>query len=215
MIRPSGVFVSSWVWVVVLSMVASFVPMSAVEARAQISDASQAEPWKLDFEKGKFGAISVRNKAGRVRTLHYLVFKLTNESGSDVPLALHFRLATDVNEKDVYRETVDAKAAEAVAKHLGKKELVARADRPATLADGDSIECVALFGPIDSRWDELTMTVHGLEDVVYRNGGKRFFRRRAMVMEWERPGDEFFTQRDRIKFKKAAWKTTEGPREIR
>jgi len=214
--------VSSWVWMVVVALSMSLVPsLGAGEARAQISDASKPDPWKIDFSMEKFGTISVRNKAGRVRTLNYLVFKLTNESGDDVPLSLHFRLETDIDAKGgdadalVYRETVDAKAAEAVGKHLERDGLVARADRPATLGDGESIECVALFGPIDPRWDELTMTVHGLEDVVYRNGGKRYFRRRAMILEWERPGDEYYTQRDRIKFKKATWKTIEGPREIR
>ncbi len=185
----------------------------ASTGEAQISDTASAVSWSMDFEIDKFGSVNVTTKSGKTKTVWYLAYTLTNNSGQDAPLApVHFRLDTDTDK--TYREMTHKKAEELLEKKWDRK-LVTSREREDTLADGDTMRGLAIFGELDEETDKIVITVTGLEDVVYRVGTKRFYQKRGLQLEWSRPGDEYFTERDPLKFKKRSWKVLEGPREIR
>lgn len=180
---------------------------------AQISETASAVSWSLDLQVDKFGSVNVTTKSGKTKSIWYLAYTLENKSGLDAPLApVHFRLDTDTDK--TYRELVNKKAEELLEKKWDRKLVTCR-EREETLGDGETLHGLVIFGELDDETDKIAITVTGLEDVVYRVGPKRFFQKRGLVLEWERPGDEYFTQRDPLKFKKRSWKVLEGPREIR
>lgn len=206
--RPA-LLVPSTLFLIVLVAMAG---ISAPAGAQVVSDSADAVAWKLDFEVEKFGSVNVPDKLGRSETVWYLAYKLTNNTSNDVPLSLHFRLETDT--KKVYRESVHKKAQKLIDARL-KHETKAASQHPETLGAGESMHGVAIFGKLDPELDKIDITITGLEDVVYRVGAKRFYRKNGLLLQWARPGDEYFTYRDPVKFVKRSWKTLEGPREIR
>ena len=198
-------------WFLIGALVVTGVVCAPAQAQV-VSDTAESVAWKLDFKVEKFGSVNVPNKTGGSETVWYLAYELSNNSGQDVPLALHFRLATDT--KKVYRETAHKKAEKLIEARL-KHEVQSASERPSSLGDGDSLKGVAIFGKLDPELDKIDITVTGLEDVVYRVGAKRYYKKNGLLLQWARPGDEYFTYRDPLKFVKRSWKTLEGPREIR
>ncbi len=196
------------VWVVLVGFLS--LGMNVEPASAQISD-SAAVPWKLDFKVDRFSSVVYRDKTGKAETLWYLAFTVTNNGDSEAPLSLHFRADTDTKKK--YFERTH-KGAEKLIESRMKTDLLSSSERPKTLPAGESLKGIAILGQLDPQLDRITIKVSGLEDVVYRVGTKRFYRNRGLLLEWRRPGDEFQTHRDVLKFTKRAWEKVE-PREVR
>jgi len=182
-------------------------------APAQIPDSADPVPWMLDFELDRLRSIDVRNDAGDIRTVWYLTYELTNATGAERPVALYFRVRTDSDK--VSHETAPVPEAEKRLEERLQKDLKNSKERPDTLGTDESFEGIAFLGELDPHFDHLTIEVTGLEDVVYRVGPKRFFRKRALVLEWKRPGDEYQTYRDPLQFVKRSWKVVGKEREIR
>ena len=85
-------------------------------------------------------------------------------------------------------------------------------------APGDKLECVAIFNPIDPEADKITIRVHGLVDDIQIEelpGGGYKVTERVFVLNYERPGDEFYTALDGFEFKGSEWtkRVTETPAE--
>jgi len=177
-----------------------------------LAQETQPVPWRLDLEVTYFGFVSLSPRTGEAQTVWYALYRVTNSTGEDRPLQVHFRLDTD-SEK-TYFEVVNP-AAELWLEHRYERKFMSASERPSTIADGETLEGVAFFGALDPNFDRIRMTVTGIEDPVFRVGTKAYYERRGQVYEWSRPGDEYFVRRDPLKFEKKYWKTLEGPKPIR
>ena len=75
---------------------------------------------------------------------------------------------------------------------------------------GETRHCVAIFNPLDSEADTITIDLHGLiNDIALENLGDGRFRvtERVLRIVFERPGDEFYTSLDQFKLKSKNWIT--------
>jgi hypothetical protein len=82
-------------------------------------------------------------------------------------------------------------------------------DLRSDIGPGETKECLAIFGSIIESTDLLKIQVLGLWDRISHEGAKVFVEDRALILTYSRPGDEYFPQRDKIRFVRKDWKILE------
>ena len=172
---------------------------------------TESVPWKLGFELLDFNRVQVPDRLGGAKTVWYVLYRVTNDTGQEIPNGVHFALKTDTGK--VHRESFNPQA-KALAEKKEKRELKGSADRPKTFADGESFEGIAILGELDPEMDRADLIVSGLQDVVSRIGRKRVYEKKALIYEWKRPGDRYWVLFDPVRPVRVYWKTIEGPRVI-
>lgn len=93
-------------------------------------------------------------------------------------------------------------------KATGRREL-----KLPILKAGETVRCVAIFRGPDPEADRLSVTFRGLtNDVIAQKTDKpneRKLSERALVLTYERPGDEYFRTQDSITYVGRQWVTLE------
>jgi hypothetical protein len=77
---------------------------------------------------------------------------------------------------------------------------------------GETVRCVAIFRGPDPQADKITVTFNGLtNDVISEKIGpnERKVIERALVLSYERPGDEYYRTQDSIEYVGRQWVTLE------
>jgi hypothetical protein len=172
-------------------------------ARAQEAAAIRL-PWRLDFKAERFGILHVNegNSLGSLRW--YLLFSVKNSTSEELPLRLAFRIDTD--RKKSFVEGYFPKAEASLEAALGK-DLVSLVERPRTIAPGQTIEGVAVFGDVDRLAARYDVVVSGLRDVVSFEAGKHYRDKRVLVLSYSQPSDEFEKSRVPIRPLREEWRT--------
>ncbi len=179
--------------------------ISTLSARATAQgEAAAPAPWKLDLEAQRFGLMSVSDVAGRTELRWVLLFTVKNGTSRELPLSLAFRIESD--RKKTFIEGFYPKAEASLEGSLGKP-LVSILERPKSIAPGQTIEGVAIFGDVDRLTARYDIVVSGLRDPVTVENGKRYLDKRVLVLTYSQPSDEFEKLRAPIRPISEQWRT--------
>ncbi len=149
------------------------------------------------------------------RTYWYLRYTVENKSGIDGTFHVGIKARSDKNRR--YANIALPWVEDAVERREGKM-LFSRADllKKNGAGDlgmkvnaGDKVECVAIFNAIDPEADKVQIDFHGLVDdieVEETPGGSLKLTERVLRLNFERPGDEFYTSMDLFRFKSKVWR---------
>ncbi len=177
-----------------------------------VTSAAAAPGFRLSIKQGGLKRITVKDSLGKSVANYYMKYTVTNPTGDEAPFNVNFRVMTDTKKKG--RDIGSSKVDKALEARTGKK-MLSRSERPKTIGAGESVECVAIFGPLDPHADEIWIDVTGLRDTIVTKSGKDFFVKKAMRYIFSRPGDQFGADRDKIKLKKEGWVDLSAPKAVR
>lgn len=191
---------------------------------AQDRSASKLNPLDIKFEKPRTVTIYPGNDAetnqsgiprsGRV--YWYFPFTLTNKGDKPEKFFVSVRAKSDKNRKytDLALPDVEKKIERIERRKLHSKvDLLAAGKNLADYQEygpGETRQCVAIFNPLDSEADTITIDFHGMiNDIALENLGDGRFRvtERVLRIVFHRPGDEFYTSLDQFKLKSKSWIT--------
>jgi hypothetical protein len=124
------------------------------------------KPWKLSFEQRDLDVLVVSYKDGTARTNYYVPFTITNNSKNPAPLGLHLvatvgrgkRIKTHIALPQPHAETFFRRVA-----NSKDTKNVQEINAMKTLAPGKSVKGIAVFGTFDRQWNDVTISVTGLE----------------------------------------------------
>lgn len=159
--------------------------------------------WKLDYKPIKMDRISIKTGM-KWKASWYLIYQVTNKGDATVPLRLNIKAVSDVAGK-TYLQGYYQRVEQAIERKEGRNFLNIR-DMRGEIGPGETKEAVAIFGSIVESTDKLAVQVMGLWDRISHEGQKVFIEDRMLVLNYYRPGDEYFPQYDKIAFRGADWK---------
>jgi len=200
----------------------SAIGFQAATASAQDADDPGIARLELKFERPRqitvFGGEGNDLRPDGVpeagRTYWYLRYTVENKSGIDGTFHVGIKARSDKNRR--YANIALPWVEKAIERREGKM-LFSRADLLEKNGAGDlglkviagqKIECVAIFNAIDPEADKIMVDFHGLVDdiaVEELPGGILKLTERVLRLNFERPGDEFYTSMDLFQFKKKKW----------
>jgi len=127
-------------------------------------EAPKSQRWMLGLTHGPLKIVTVEAPEGRTLTYHYIVLRITNETGLPRDWFPLVKALTDTNRSYVamgYEHALpDVRAAE------GDEDLVAISATKGKIEPGQTLETAAIFGPIDPLYDTVRVQVIGLADPI-------------------------------------------------
>ncbi len=206
--------------IIVMTAVALVLVMSVGTAQ----EGKKLNPLRIKFEKPRTVTIYPGDDSGvdaagipkSGRIFWYFPYTLTNAGDQSEKFFVTVRAKSDKKRKysDLALAFVEKKV-----ERLERRKLHSKVDSLASsrsfaayqdYAAGASRECVAIFNPLDSEADTITIDIHGMvNDIVLENLGDGRFKvtERVLRIVFERPGDEFYTSLDQFKLKSKKWVT--------
>ncbi|MHC5009988.1 MAG: hypothetical protein ACYTG6_03440 [Planctomycetota bacterium] len=133
---------------------------------APLADAQPAtgSRWALDLEHGRLRIVSLRQVDGTVVTYHYMTLRVTNNTGLPRDWTPLVRILTDTD-----RTFVAAgfnHALEAIQAQESNDALVPIETTSGKIQTGQTLDTVAIFGPVDPLYDRVRVQVFGLTDPI-------------------------------------------------
>ncbi|MHC4953516.1 MAG: hypothetical protein ACYTGZ_06470 [Planctomycetota bacterium] len=134
---------------------------------ATAQEKKKFEPWKLTFQSEKLDVLVVSYRDGSARTFYYLPFTVSNKGKVPAQLGLH--LVAHVGSDPRKRKSHIALPfpdAELFYKRMARSKDIKNVqdiNAMKTLAPGQSVKGIAVFGTFDRHWDNATIDVTGLE----------------------------------------------------
>ncbi len=128
---------------------------------------SKAGRWMLDMEHGPLRTVVLERAGSRPAAYHYMTIKVTNDTGFARPWHPMVKAITDTkdpktNADRVYIAGGFPEAMKAIRSAEGNSKLVALGTTAGKIANGTTIEGVAVFGPLDALYDHIRVEIHGL-----------------------------------------------------
>ena len=120
--------------------------------------------WMLDLEHGPLKIIPVRSVTGADVTYHYMTLKVTN--GTKHPRSWYPRVSAITDTGKVRRALNYADALEAIRAAEKNEDLVPVGNTMGKIQPGQTLETVAIFGPLDPLYDQVRVQVIGLADPI-------------------------------------------------
>jgi hypothetical protein len=215
---------------IILGLASSF---ASAQEEKPAAGAGEAAPvgskkiWTLDFEAQRPRRLTLGREPD-LETYWVVPFTLTNKDADDHAFFLEVSAKDD--KKNEYRNVAQDQVKDVVRRKLGVRKtgvLWTAEDYtvqhepievPPTfphdmklpvIKAGESVRCVAIFRGPNVEADRLTVTFRGLtSDVVAAKTDKpneRKVTERALVLDYERPGDEFHRSSDAIEYVGRQW----------
>jgi len=175
--------------------------------------AAAAPRWKLGFTHGPMEWIAVTSPLGDTTVYHYLTYKITNGTGAPRKLVLDIRIVTDVDRTvlEGYYPQAEARIETALRKDFKNVQEL----RGMELADGSSVEGLAIFKDVPPVAHVLDTRVNGIIDLVTWENGKNYAEKKVWSMKFTRRGDEYERQDDLIRLKEEGWVVEGEKKEIK
>ena len=180
---------------------------SATIARAAPQAATVPKSWQLDFEFQDPKRLTLAPLGQPKTSYWYVLYRVTNNTGRDVPFYPSIRLVTDTLDVVVAGDDVNPQAYDVIAA-THKREfpfLAPPASVTGLLLQGEenARTTVAVFRAFDSRADSFTIHVGGLSGEIVRianpafdrtqeeskSNARAFFLRRTLAIHYDIPGD--------------------------
>lgn len=219
----------------VLALLAALAAACLVWGRAEPAraddDSTSKKVWMLKFEHDHPERISIGHEP-EIQNFWYLTFTLTNEDPT--PHQFFLEIWAESDKGVVQRSIVQPNVLARVRSRLGlrpfdrlwsKRELTtAHPEQPMppelpteirlpTIPARESVRCVAIFEGYPPEMDAMRIMVRGLtNDVIVKKTGRpheRVLGQRVLVLEYRRPGDEFYAQEDPVEFVRRRWEILE------
>jgi hypothetical protein len=206
--------------------------LGAAVAPAGVADDSTSKKiWMLKLEPDRPRTAKL-GREPEIENYWYVPFKLTNEDQEDHSFFLEISAKSD-------KKVETRNLAHPLVKEIVRRKLGIRPDGRLWTADdlttnheptdlnasfprkldlpvikaGETVQCAAIFRGPDPEADRLEVTFRGLtNDVIAEKTGnpnERKLVERALVLSYERPGDEFHRTEDSIVFVGRQWVTLE------
>ncbi|MHC4391782.1 MAG: hypothetical protein ACYTFT_05670 [Planctomycetota bacterium] len=212
-----------------LTVAALFVGGFAPSAEAD-DDSTSKTIWHLDIETFHPKLIRI-GREPNIQNYWYVPFTLENPDDKEHSFFLEISAESDKGK--TYRSLDEPIVLAAIKRTMGIKpvgrlwsqpefttrhEDQPRGGFPTSVAlpkiqGKDKVPCVAIFHGPDREMDKLKITIKGLtNDVIVTktdNPHERILSQRVLVLEYERPGDEFYAQEDPIVFIGRRWEMVE------
>lgn len=133
-------------------------------------ESTGAKRWVLDMEHGPLKVVLLDRGDGRTEAYHYITVKVTNNTGFARPWYPLVKAITDTKDKNgqdsVYVAMGYDDALAAIRTQEGDGSLKSLGDTKKKIGDGETINGVAIFGPLDPLYDTIKLQIHGLADPV-------------------------------------------------
>ena len=120
--------------------------------------------WMLDMSHGPLSTVQVKDAMGRTTTYHYMTIKVKN--GTEFARQWHPRVEAITDTKKTYMSGGYNDALGAIRKATKDKTLVALGSTAGKLKPGQTVNGVAIFGPLDALYDRINVQIYGLVDPV-------------------------------------------------
>jgi hypothetical protein len=135
---------------------------------AAAEETSARERWFLDLQHGPLRTAVVRSPSGRSTAYHYMTMKVTN--GTSFARQWHPLVKAVTDTGKTYLAGGFTQALDAVRRAERSKGLVPIGTTAGKLDPGQTVETVAIFGPLDALYDHINIQVYGLVDptAVYK-----------------------------------------------
>ncbi len=183
-------------------------PLTDEADGAAVVDGSLREGiWILEFAFKPVRVITVEIPGKGRRPVHYLYYRVINNTGKPRMFVPHFILVTDpLNRRDKvhsYEDTVLPNAVEVIHAHedsstplLGAVDVVGIFPPSGTkVGVDDAVFGVAIWEGVDPKADRFSVYVQGLSDgyqvVTPPDGGAPQVYYKTLRIDFDRPGDEF------------------------
>ena len=137
---------------------------------ATAADEAGATRWILGLKHGGLKTVLLNNADGSTTAYHYMTLDVTNATRLARPWYPLVKAITDTKDKDgnnsVYIANGYEEALDAVRLRESSPNLKAIVSTRGKIAAGQTLKTVAIFGPLDSLYDDIRLEVHGLADSV-------------------------------------------------
>ncbi|MDJ0976142.1 MAG: hypothetical protein QNJ98_16905 [Planctomycetota bacterium] len=152
-------------------LAAALVLVSAVSALAEDGDGPKgSQRWMLKLERGHLKTVLLEKADGSMSAYHYITLKVTNGTNLPRPWNPLVKAITDTkNEKgepSVYVASGYGNALMAIRRQERNSKLENIGATAGKIGAGETIDGVAIFGPLDSLYDRIDIEVHGLANGV-------------------------------------------------
>jgi len=143
--------------------------LAAVLSGGAAAQGAEPPPWTLEFKHSDLESYTLSYKDGSAETVYYMTFTVKNDSQREAKLALHIRADVQVGKREIKRKVhhaVPHKNAEEAIRRVGRApqlKSVQQINDMKTLAPGQSVRGIAVFGTFNREWDTATIYVSGLE----------------------------------------------------
>ncbi len=144
--------------VLVVLVLAALAPAQAEEGK------TQGSRWMLDLEHGSLEIIPVRSVTGQDVTYHYITLKVTNPTQHARSWYPRVSAITDTGK--VRRALNYADALEAIREAEDNPDLVPIGSTMGKIQPGQTLDTVAIFGPLDPLYDQVRVQVIGLAEPI-------------------------------------------------
>ena len=132
-------------------------------ARAE-DDKPAGSRWMLGFEHGPLKIIPVQSVTGQDVTYHYMTMKVTNPTQH--PRSWYPRVSAITDTGKVRRALAYADALEAIREVEKNPDLMPVGSTMGKIQPGETLDTVAIFGPLDPLYDQVRVQVIGLADPI-------------------------------------------------
>lgn len=120
--------------------------------------------WLLQLEHGPLKIVPVHAGGNQPVAYHYMTLKVTNPGTLPRDWYPLVSALTDTNK--VYRALPFSEALEAVRGHEGNEKLVSIGSTAGKIQAGQTLDTVAIFGPLDPLYDRVRVQLIGLSDPI-------------------------------------------------
>ncbi len=154
----------------VLTLALILVTLVPAPTPATAADEAGASRWILGLKHGGLKTVLLWGAGDRTTAYHYMTLEVTNSTRLARPWYPLVKAITDTKDKDgnnsVYIATGYEEALAAVRLLENAPDLKPVASTRGKIAAGATLKTVAIFGPLDSLYDDIRLEVHGLADSV-------------------------------------------------
>ena len=154
----------------VLTLALILVTLVPAMTPANAEEEAGASRWILGLKHGALKTVLLRNADGSTTAYHYMTLEVTNGTRFARPWYPLVKAITDTKDKDgknsVYIAAGYEEALKAVRLRESAPNLKPVASTRGKIAAGATLKTVAIFGPLDSLYDDIRLEVHGLADSV-------------------------------------------------
>lgn len=151
-------------------LAAALILVPALSALAEDGDGKNVGRWMLKLERGHLKTVLLEKADGNVSAYHYITLKVTNPTDLPRPWNPLVKAITDTKneqgEPSVYVASGYGNALTAIRRQERNGDLENISATAGKIGAGETIDGVAIFGPLDSLYDRIDIEVHGLANPV-------------------------------------------------
>jgi len=145
-------------------LAAALVGPGGSPAQAEEGAAKGRTRWILEMSHGPLRTVEVKDAAGGATSYHYMTITVTNSTGLARKWNPLVKAVTDVDK--TYLAAGDAAALERIRKQERNTSLVSINATAGRIQDGETLQTVAIMGPLDALYDRVHVEIYGLVDPI-------------------------------------------------